>query len=383
MPPSKAKGKTSEEKVKTPRKTTKKVSGSGNEEKIEKSSLKQEVKASYTFEEFDDEELFGKCSDDEIVVTPPKPVKTSKKRTTKTLKKNKEESVKPITFSEVESKETTSKVEPEEIVEEIPDVQNEYILHLPIQKSEIIRLNDNRGSLKKILSENVNKVTSTTKAENTKANKVVYTENVLSNKKMLNMTISSIRCIPHEIDLSQTDLLMSAKTDVLCWWCCHQFYTYPVYLPLFYDKKRSRYKVKGCFCSFNCCYAYGFNDRTVKDKSLIKQMYKSLTGKNDTIIRAPAKEILKSFGGAITIEEFRSHGQVAEYSMFRYPMVYIPQHVEEKKIKQLVKESISKIKDKETMMVPAKPSIIREAKPEPKIQGGNSLRSIIGISVGK
>ena len=398
--------------VKKPRKSAKK-SETSEEPKVKRTRSKKkveeipepvkepEVSNVYNFEDFEEEldktldrnigvdsdNLFGEESEDEVVVPEPiKKPKTTKKVAPKKPKTEKKVKIKEPTPEPEEIFEITEGEETkEEIDEETED--GDYILHLPIQYDELIRINDNRSSLKKILTENVSKSTNKETIHRvTKSNKTVYTEDILYNKKMLSMTITSIRCIPHEIDLSQSELLKAAKTDVLCWWCCHQFDTYPVYLPVFYDKKRERYKVKGCFCSFNCCYSYAFNDRTVKDKSLVKMMYKTLTGKSEPIIRAPAKEILKSFGGSISIEEFRSHGVTAEYSIYRYPMVYIPQHNEEKKLKQLVKESITKIKDKETMVVPARPSVTRnlETKTETKApSGGNSLRSIIGIRVGK
>jgi hypothetical protein len=63
------------------------------------------------------------------------------------------------------------------------------------------------------------------------------------------------------------------KTDVCCWWCCHDFNTVPLGLPLEYKKKINKFLVKGVFCSFACMLSYN-NEKKYNDKlHLINSRY--------------------------------------------------------------------------------------------------------------
>ena len=64
-------------------------------------------------------------------------------------------------------------------------------------------------------------------------------------------------------------------TDVCCWWCCHEFQTVPLGLPLKY--KDNKYLIKGVFCTFGCMLAYD-EIYNLSSKYLINQLYKDLTG---------------------------------------------------------------------------------------------------------
>ena len=101
--------------------------------------------------------------------------------------------------------------------------------------------------------------------------------------------------------------ILEKKTDLLCWWCGHKFDNTPFPLPeKYYDNK---FFVFGNFCSPSCACAYNIdiNDHKLWERnSLILKLANELSDENlENIYPAPPKQILKSFGGNITIDEFR------------------------------------------------------------------------------
>ena len=107
------------------------------------------------------------------------------------------------------------------------------------------------------------------------------------------------------------------KTDVLCWWCAHNFGSVPLSLPVYYDK-RNMYRTFGIFCSFPCLLAYN-NENNVTCKSKINHLYFKLTGKfNHDIKPASSRYVLKNFGGTVDIKDFRKNDNI--YEMIKYPM---------------------------------------------------------------
>lgn len=102
-----------------------------------------------------------------------------------------------------------------------------------------------------------------------------------------------------------------SSTNVRCWWCTHNFNTMPIPLPIGI-KADGKYKVKGCFCSFNCSMAFALHEK--QDGYLLGHLQKKLTGKPITtpIPPAPSRYCLREYGGPCTIDEFRTtHNQGA------------------------------------------------------------------------
>jgi hypothetical protein len=168
------------------------------------------------------------------------------------------------------------------------------------------------------------------------------------------------------------------KTDICCWWCCHQFDTIPIGLPIDYNVKLQKFRVKGIFCSFSCMLAYD-SDMTPVKKSMICHLYKKLTGgysvdmkdnyiemlQNDSNIqelfkdnllykeeyinslislidepleKAPPRCTLKMFGGQLDIEAFRnSFKERKVYKMIEYPMYISRDYVEEVDLENIKK----------------------------------------------
>ena len=135
------------------------------------------------------------------------------------------------------------------------------------------------------------------------------------------------------------------STDINCFWCCHKFESTPCSIPE--SLTNDLFKVKGCFCSFNCATAYLFSKESNKNSiwekySILHLLRNKLMKINDnSIIKpAPPREALKSFGGYLTINEFRNSIIKFIVSLLHQLLFYvrklINQHME-MKLKQAIK----------------------------------------------
>jgi hypothetical protein len=130
------------------------------------------------------------------------------------------------------------------------------------------------------------------------------------------------------------------KTDISCWWCCHQFETVPIGLPIKYDDYKKKFHVKGVFCSFSCMLAYK-NDNSIyqSKRNLINFLYKKLTGTfllDINLVSAPPRCALKMFGGELNITQFRnSFKENKIYKMIQYPMFICNDYIEEVDIENI------------------------------------------------
>jgi hypothetical protein len=183
-------------------------------------------------------------------------------------------------------------------------------------------------------------------------------------------------------------------TDVCCWWCCHNFNTVPIGMPIDYSpsydsfsrygtykQTKSKFRVKGVFCSFGCMIAYGNEDKNINKAiftSLTAFLYKKLTGgicivskedyRNSLDIKypielfggdfnlkeqyiqslldlvntrlkpAPPRCTLKMFGGKLSIDEFRNAiNERKIYKMIEYPLSVSRDYIEEIDIEHIKK----------------------------------------------
>jgi hypothetical protein len=181
-------------------------------------------------------------------------------------------------------------------------------------------------------------------------------------------------------------------TDVCCWWCCHTFNTVPIGIPVDYSasyesvnrygtckQAKSKFRVKGVFCSFGCMIAYGNEDNNINKArfmSLTTFLYKKLTGGTCTASKedyrksldsrypitlfggdlnlkeqyiqslldlvetqlkpAPPRCTLKMFGGQLSIDEFRNAIHERKiYKMVEYPLSVSRDYIEEIDIKHI------------------------------------------------
>ena len=160
------------------------------------------------------------------------------------------------------------------------------------------------------------------------------------------------------------------KTDISCWWCCHNFNTIPVSLPYkYYNKKFHTY---GIFCSFNCACSYNFqtDDYNMYERyGLLNLLYKKIS-KSDKLIKikmSSPRETLKKFGGYLSIEEFRKNNLSNQkvYKVNLPPIITILPSIEEKS--DNFKNTIKEINDYKLKR--SKPLIIKNNTLESFIKG--------------
>ena len=96
-------------------------------------------------------------------------------------------------------------------------------------------------------------------------------------------------------------------SEVACFWCCHTFTNRPVVLPV---RDTGEYlQVMGNFCCPECACAYLFDMRQDshtrwEQLALLYRVYGEAC--NGKIHPAPARNVLKHFGGNLSITEYRS-----------------------------------------------------------------------------
>lgn len=94
-----------------------------------------------------------------------------------------------------------------------------------------------------------------------------------------------------------------------CWWCCHTFDAVATGLPEKYFE--NDFYMHGHFCSFNCAHAYNINmnDLKIWERYALLNLFRKKVGlsTDKRILPAPPRQILKMFGGQMTIEQFREN----------------------------------------------------------------------------
>ena len=135
-------------------------------------------------------------------------------------------------------------------------------------------------------------------------------------------------------------------TDVSCFWCCHQFQTQPCAIPE--TIHNDLFKVKGCYCSFNCAMAHLFDiekgsNMLWEKLSILNLMMKKFGDKvNNTELKpAPPREALKSFGGYLTLDEFRK-GFTKMYNVVSPPILITCPQIDETSYGNEIKTSNKK-----------------------------------------
>jgi hypothetical protein len=119
------------------------------------------------------------------------------------------------------------------------------------------------------------------------------------------------------------------SSNALCWTCCHPFSHVPVFLPVECDIPSNVFVCTGNFCSWNCCKKYAF-DLQRQNKAprgvVFLGLLSFLTCHRSTVCVSelhdlglcsclssyrcitipPPKEVLKAFGGHLSIEDYRA-----------------------------------------------------------------------------
>lgn len=154
--------------------------------------------------------------------------------------------------------------------------------------------------------------------------------NNLKNKK--NITFNKTNNINYHCtilaDNNTGEIFKPYNTGICCWWCDNsEFNTLPVYMPN--HKKNNIYFIFGYFCSFECACIYNFvvlNDYKCHTRyALLNEMKFKITGSNSPIKFAPARELLRSKGGPLSIDEYRSGFTLIDLHMSMPPMIqFVP-----------------------------------------------------------
>jgi hypothetical protein len=96
----------------------------------------------------------------------------------------------------------------------------------------------------------------------------------------------------------------------LCWWCCHSWGGEFLHLPFKIDPKTNKHVTMGDFCSWECMAAFNIDKNGIhtgsKINMLIASAYKKATGHLRHPKPAPSRYVLKSFGGNLSIDEYRN-----------------------------------------------------------------------------
>jgi hypothetical protein len=131
------------------------------------------------------------------------------------------------------------------------------------------------------------------------------------------------------------------KTDIACFWCCHDFQSVPFAIPShILDEIWYMY---GNFCSAECATAYLFKERVDSHVqweryALLNSLYASNDQLNPNMSRgirpAPPREVLRMFGGSMDISEYRALVQEKRLrvDVLTPPMVSIIQTMDTKPI---------------------------------------------------
>ena len=125
-------------------------------------------------------------------------------------------------------------------------------------------------------------------------------------------------------------------SSLLCWHCCHPFDNIPAFYPVSLDVKTNVFYFMGNFCSWNCVkgYAVSITDHKKPNASSYISLVAFLTvhrpkhclqNHSEThsydcpcldifkgVPLPPKKELLHSFGGTMTIEEYRKNFLIIE-----------------------------------------------------------------------
>ena len=116
-----------------------------------------------------------------------------------------------------------------------------------------------------------------------------------------------------------------------CWWCCHPFDGTPVGLPL--RMSCGVFHCTGIFCSLECALAYNRRERRgfdAEDSSNNLQLMARRMGRVKPLRPAPDRCMLRLFGGAMGVDEFRAaHGEDAHICLHTPPMHAVVPAVEE------------------------------------------------------
>jgi hypothetical protein len=128
-------------------------------------------------------------------------------------------------------------------------------------------------------------------------------------------------------ELGTIETWPASMPDTLCWHCCHPFDTVPASIPMHRTENRV-WAMKGVFCGFECAKRYVLDMRLHNSAAVLFQLKRIASdfGVVDPIRSAPPRAMLRSFGGTMSLDEFRGCNQVlytVETPFYRYGMGFV------------------------------------------------------------
>jgi len=288
------------------------------------------------------------------------------------------------------------------------ELEETIILHLPINLNDLLNDLPKSQLIEDILRQepmvpipynaplnnnpNVNSVISMSNNSSQYKNKSKIEsqqyKSIENNGDIKTTTIYNDTVLPTTKDYNNVKQVMTEKTNIACWWCCHQFDTHPVCAPVKYNEHKDIFTVVGCFCSFNCAKAYAMKDfKNNSSIALNSFLYKRVTGQLAHIKPAPPKTVLKMFGGPLTIKEYReTFNSLSSIHLNVYPMVFVPTQVEYNKVEssfQKYRNSVNKnVLTKSSVEIANKRlSISKNKKQQESKKQENNLFNIMGIKI--
>lgn len=172
------------------------------------------------------------------------------------------------------------------------------------------------------------------------------------------------------------------SSSVWCWHCCHPFSGTPLPMPTRYDPRLDVFHVVGTFCSWACMKSYNLDSRSYMrhvNNTVITLFHKRCTGKLQGIRPAPPRLALKSFGGYMSIEEFRGCDKnlmvmPPKMIMHRPAVEEIPSRLRERPTAQQLQDTVS-FKD-----ATAQNDMLRLRRPKP-LTSHNLLVKTMGVQI--
>jgi len=162
---------------------------------------------------------------------------------------------------------------------------------------------------------------------------------ILQNKSQKEQRLELLVKFANNIFANNSPSNTITRTDIACFWCCHQFECHPWGIPT--KIENAKFHLFGVFCSPNCAASYLFNvfnkDNLWDMYSLLNLLYYKIYGVLRQIIHAPDKMCLKKFGGNLEIDEFRMRTMIEEksYSIKFPPCAAVIPVMEEINLKKL------------------------------------------------
>ncbi len=144
------------------------------------------------------------------------------------------------------------------------------------------------------------------------------------NKKKIKSLEKELSLLKAKEDESKEKSINSEYNNVKCWYCRNYFNGPPVRLPENYFK--GKFICTGNFCSYNCAMSYNINlndEKTSLRNSLINLLYQKTYNNNELIKPSPSWQVLKEYGGILSIEEFRNNlkQNTEEYVYLHPPLI--------------------------------------------------------------